>query len=273
MHRPGFLLELIALAGSGLFLVEAARGQASTNQFSFNDYLLAPVRVHLLSARDSPAIQTTLTEKDITRILEKMNGVWAQAGLHVYLESLVREEANLQEIYDHLGKQPARFGLLGLRPSRSKATNMFHIYYLKHMSVNGIYFPEAIFVKDTASLRKVAGGIDEPLPRVSSHELGHAFGLPHRQDTTNLMTSGTTGTWLNDEEINQVREAARKFDWIEPASDLMEQANALFRGNKMQEAATLYSRLATIPLRVEQVELARKRVAHATRTDSSSTAK
>ncbi len=128
-------------------------------------------------------------------------------------------------------------------------------------------------MKDTASLRKVEGGIDEPLPRVSSHELGHAFGLPHRQNTTNLMASGTTGIWLNGEEVKQVRETARKFDWIEPASDLMEKANALFRVNKIQEAATLYSRLATIPLRVDQVEMARQRVGLAPRTDSSSTTK
>jgi len=273
MHCPGFLLKPIALAGSGLIIVQSARGQVSTNPFSFNDYLLAPVRVHLLSAKDSPAIQTTLTEKDITRILGKMNGVWAQAGLHFYLESLVREEANVREVSPQPRAPSSRRELLSLRPSPSKATNVFHLYYLKEMSVNGIYFSEAIFVKDTASLRKVEGGIDEPLPRVSSHELGHAFGLPHRQNTTNLMASGTTGIWLNGEEVKQVRETARKFDWIEPASDLMEKANALFRVNKIQEAATLYSRLATIPLRVDQVEMARQRVGLAPRTDSSSTTK
>src|SRR5438034_8583953 len=200
MHCFGFFLNLVALAGSGLIFVQSACGQVSTNPFSFNDYLLAPVRIHLLSAKDSPAIQTTLTEKDITRILGKMNGVWAKAGLHFYLESLVREEANVPEVSPQPGEPSGRRWLLGLRPSPSKATNTFHIYYLKQMSVNGIYFPEGIFVKDTASLGKVEGGIDEPLPRVSSHELGHAFGLPHRQDTTNLMASGTTGTGLNDEE-------------------------------------------------------------------------
>jgi hypothetical protein len=273
MHCPEFLLKLIALAGSGLIFVQSARGQASTNQFSFNDYLLAPVRVHLLSAQDSPAIQTTLTEKDITRILGKINGVWAQAGLHFYLESLMREEANQQEISSQPGTQSGRLGLLGLRPSQSKATNIFHIYYLKQMSVNGIYFPEAIFVKDTASLRTVEGGIDEPLPRVSSHELGHAFGLPHRQNTTNLMASGTTGTWLNDEEISQTRQTARRFDWIEPAPAMMEKANALFRENKVQNAATVYSRLATIPLKADPVELAKQRLALTTRTNSSSTTK
>lgn len=264
MHCARFLPKLTALAGSGLICFLSARGQASTNRFSFNDYLLVPVRVHLLLAKDSPAIETTLTEDDITRILGKMNGVWAQAGLHFYLESLVREEANVQEISPQFGERADRRGLLGLRPAQSRATNTLHIYYLKRMSVNGICFPEAIFVKDTASLKKVAGSIDEPLPRVSSHELGHAFTLPHRQDTTNLMASGTTGTWLNAEEINQAREAARKLHAVESASDLMTKANALFDAGKMKEAAILYSRLATIPLSVGQVELAKKRMARAT---------
>src|SRR5439155_3197751 len=118
-----------------------------TNQFSFKDYLLAPVRIHLLSAKDSPAIQTTLIETDITRILGKVNGVWAQAGLHVYLESLVREEA--MEVNAQAANEGDRSGLLGLRPAGSMASNLFHIYYVKQMPMNGIYFPEAIFVKDT----------------------------------------------------------------------------------------------------------------------------
>src|SRR6266513_184924 len=96
-----------------------------------------------------------------------------------------------------------------------KDSNLFHGYYLKQMTVNGIFLGEAIFVKDTASLREVEGGMDEPLPRVTAHELGHAFGLAHRQDETNLMASGTTGRWLNEEEIRRVRERA---PWIEPAS-------------------------------------------------------
>ena len=271
MRFPGFILRLAALAGSGLLCLLSAGGQATTNRFSFDDYLLVPVRIHLLQAIDSPAIHTTLTSADITRILGKMNGVWAQAGLHFYLESLVREDA--READPQPEGRSGRPGLLGLRPSQSSASNMFHLYYVKQMSVNGICFPEAIFVKDTASLRKVEGGIDEPIPRVSSHELGHALGLPHRQNTTNLMASGTTGTWLNDEEISQTRETARGFAWVESASSLMEKAKALFRANKRPEAATLYSRLATIPLKAEQVELAKKRAGLAKRMDSSSPAK
>ena len=273
MYRPEFLPTTILLAASLAIFAQSIRGQTRPNGFSFDDFLLAPLRVHLLSAKDSPAIQTTLTEQDITRILKKVNGVWSQAGLHFYLESLVREEAIHQELYAQLGEQADRIPLPRLRPPESKAPNLFHIYYLKEMSMNGIYFPEAIFVKDTASLRKVEGGIDEPLPRVTSHELGHAFNLPHRQDTTNLMASGTTGTWLNEEEIIRVRAAARTFNWIEHAPDLMKKADALFRANQLKEAATLYSKLATMSLKSDQVEVAKKRAAEAARTQSNPTTK
>ena len=63
----------------------------STNQpvFTFDEYLLAPLRIHLLSATNVPAIQTTLTESDIARILKKINGIWSQAG-HLLLARIAR---------------------------------------------------------------------------------------------------------------------------------------------------------------------------------------
>src|SRR5438093_961665 len=99
MHRFNLMLNLALFAASVGVLAQSGSAQTTTNGFSFNDFLLVPLRVHLLSAKDSPAIQTTLTEKDVTHILTKINGVWAQAGLHFYLETLVREEANQPEIY------------------------------------------------------------------------------------------------------------------------------------------------------------------------------
>ncbi len=259
MIQPPFQNRLLALVVSGLLLATTVEAQTSTNRFAFEEFLLVPVRVHLLAAKDSPAIQTTLTETDITRIWKKVNGVWSQAGLHFYIESLVKEEADHQKTDPQPGPQVDGKALLGLRLGQSQADKMFHVYYVKEMSVNGIYFPQAIFVKDTASLRQVEGGIDEPIPRVTSHELGHAFTLPHRQHTTNLMASGTTGTRLNEEEISQARNAAKSLKWIVAAPDMMKQADAQFRAKKMDEAATLYSRLATIPLNTDPVELARKR--------------
>jgi hypothetical protein len=118
---------------------------------------------------------------------------------------------------------------------------------VKQLDVNGFYTPRGIFVKDTASLRPVEGGIDEPIPRVTSHEIGHALSLPHRQDNTNLMASGTTGTLLNDAEILQTREASKKFPWIRSASSVLKEADESYAAGKKEEARALYRALATLP--------------------------
>ena len=97
-------------------------------------------------------------------------------GICFWPESLVREEAAHQEIGSLLGKPNDLTMMLKLRPETTRATNLFHLYYIKDFSANGVYLGAAMFVKDTATLRAVPGGIDEPLPRVSSHELGHALG-------------------------------------------------------------------------------------------------
>ena len=78
----------------------------------------------MLSATNAPAIQTTLTESDIARILKKINGVWSQAGICFWLESLVREEAVHQEIGALLGKPNDLSILLKLRPDPTKATSI-----------------------------------------------------------------------------------------------------------------------------------------------------
>jgi len=42
----------------------AKAGTTDRPVFSFDEYLLAPLRIHLLSATNAAAIQTTLTESD-----------------------------------------------------------------------------------------------------------------------------------------------------------------------------------------------------------------
>lgn len=182
---------------------------AKTAGFGFDDWLIVPLRVHLISSTETPALHTTLTEQDLARILPKMNRVWAQAGIQFRIESLVREEALPLENADVERREelPARM------PRESRSSTAFNVYYVKKLDVNGFYMPRGIFV-DTAALRSVEGGIDEPIPHVTSHELGHALSLPHRQDRTNLMASGTTGTLLNeDAEIQSARKAAKNFTW------------------------------------------------------------
>src|SRR4029079_3336838 len=106
---------------------------------------------------------------------------------------------------------------------------------------------QLLFVKETARLNRVAGGIDEDLPRVSAHEMGHALGLDHRQDTFKLMASGTPGTILNAAEIATARATADGFAFCLRPDAALTRADRLAAERHDPQAAALYSVLAALP--------------------------
>ena len=229
-------------------------------KFGFADQLIAPVRIHLLQTPGELNLTTTLTEKDIHRILGKVNKIWAQVGIHFALESIVHEPATKPNVYRQNYRSRKLNWLLALRPEKTRSKDCFHLYYIKRFAVNGVYLaPDGMFVKDLARLRPVKDGLDEPIPRVTAHELGHAFTLRHRQAGTNLLASGTTGWTLNNAEIKQARAAAKKLKWIRPASEILKEADALFEKDNKKEAANLYRLLADIPLLCQETARAKKR--------------
>jgi hypothetical protein len=165
-----------------------------------------PVRVHLMQSRTLPAMHTTLVEADILRIFQKVNAVWAKAGIEFEIESV--GETHAIELATDAPLQTEVARVKAMIPKERMSAAALDICYVKAVRSNGFYYGEPIVVKDTASLRVVPDGVDEPLPRVTAHEIGHALGLMHRQDTTNLMASGTTGFSLNDVEIATARAKA-----------------------------------------------------------------
>jgi hypothetical protein len=230
---------------------------AKPKVWEYAEYKIVPVRVHLLRDTVTPAAGTTLTNADITRIFKKANGIWHVAGVHLRIESVVSEKPAALGEYEHSAELPTP-ALLPLRPADTRSEGMFHVYYIGAMSPNGIFMRrDGIFVKESARLRKVPGGIDEPLPRVSAHELGHGMGLPHRQDTTNLMASGTTGTSLNDAEIEIVRQTVSRLKWVETPDGCSKEADGLLFAGKKEEAASRYRALLDLtpePKRRAEIE-------------------
>lgn len=168
-----------------------------------------PVRIHLMQSDSIPAMHTTLVEADVKRIMGQVNTVWSQAGIQFEIESISPTSAT--PMPSEMRMKPEFDRVHSMIPKERLSAHAIDICYVKQVQPNGFYYGEPIVVKDTASLREVPGGLDEPLPRVTSHEIGHALGLKHRQEVTNLMQSGTTGFSLNETEINTARGNAQEY--------------------------------------------------------------
>ncbi|MES2595998.1 MAG: matrixin family metalloprotease [Verrucomicrobiota bacterium] len=202
-----FILLIACLLLSAVLLADENKEPSST--VAEMTVITLPVRIHLMQSGSMPDMHTTLVEADIRRVMGKVNKVWAQAGIQFEIESILPVEAVPMPEENRLKSEFVR--VKSMVPKGVLSPTGIDICYVKTIKPNGFFYGEPIVVKDTASLREVPGGLDEPLPRVTSHEIGHALGLNHRQDTTNLMQSGTTGFSLNTEEITTARAKAQEY--------------------------------------------------------------
>jgi len=221
----------------------------ATRTFAFEDFRIVPVRVHLLRSKETAALDCRLGDEDVRRIFGKANRIWNRAGLALAVESIRSETAVIPEGFEDSRLEDFR----GTRPPDSRPAGMIHVYYVHGLPTNGVFMGrDAIFVKETASLRAVKGGVDEPLPRVSSHEVGHAFGLAHRQSVINLMASGTTGWSLNDSEIDAAREWASRQDWVLTPASALDKGYAELLASLPGESAIKEKARASLPKSAEK---------------------
>ena len=245
-------LALILICGSGLTAIaDDPAVPEPLKPPAFEEFVVIPLRVHVLSSTDLPDLNCALTDADIQRILGKVNGIWHQAGVHWGLETLVREPAAKQNQFKVAleadnGDKLNVFKLLA--PEGSRSDQGVDVYYIHKFSVNGVYLGARMaFVQETARLRPVPGGIDEPLPRVTAHELGHALGLPHRQDRTNLLASGSTGTTLNEAEKEKARNRADAMPGSLTVAELRKKVEEALAGKEPAKARKLLGWLAEVP--------------------------
>lgn len=242
-----FGLISIGLCGSGLSADDLALAQIAAPTDAF---LILPLRIHVLESTELPEANCTLTDQDLARIVLKLNQIWHQATIHFGVESVVHEQAVGVDRFKVLrelssGELPLAVYAEWL-PKATRARGMLHVYYVHELPVNGVYLGDGVaLVKETADLREVPGGLDEPLPRVTAHELGHALDLSHAQDVSHLMASGTTGFQIDKDEVNRARRATPNWG-VQRVEDLKKAAEESEAAGKKDVARRFRSWIAQV---------------------------
>ena len=156
--------------------------------------MVVPLTLHVVIEEGDPnsELSSQRTIDEVTEVAERMRDIWAQAD--VVFDPV---NVNVLEI-----PTSVLFGIS--RGDTSPFFDQVNRTFTPEdaQALNGFYVRSAFGVNGFAPIgSNVFFVVDEPSvhdERVSSHEIGHIFGLHHDlQDDTQLMFSGTNGTGLS----------------------------------------------------------------------------
>lgn len=180
-----------------------------------------PIRFHLLGSSTSTALSTTWTNRDVTNLLRVVNGVWRQAGIQWYPESVIREEPLGGAQFDSLiaDRIPrTEHALTAFVPRQELLRPGWNVFLIRDFGriAGGMFRPEILGVV----LAQRGFGVDLPAAgrggATLAHELGHSLGLAHvacdstRDIMANACWSPTTVSTLTSAQIATAREQAQK---------------------------------------------------------------
>jgi hypothetical protein len=249
----------IASLGDGL---ESAR--AENPPPAGDEFLIVPLRIHILQSRDLDLADCKLRDADIARIAGKLNAIWSPARIRFGIESILREPAAQTGRFLLLAELNA--GQLGIQdfqlllPKPSQAFDGLNAFVLHELPFNGAYLGgDNVILQEKAELDAVAGGTDEPVARVLGHTLGVALGLrPKRGPRTGLLALGTTGVALEVDECERARRIARTVPGAMNPAELRQAADAAQAAGQADRAKRLRGWLAEVPTETKAQKGARR---------------
>ena len=162
------------------------------------DFVIIPLRVHVLTAPDIDIAHCKLSDADVARVVGNINAIWHKAGIHFGVESVLREPAGQQERFRATaglgGGQVREADLWMLLPRTSRAFDGLHIYFFHDLPFNSAYMgDDVVFAIEGAQVQEIPGGGEDPIARVTAHALGNLLGLRNVEERQNLMGNGTSG--------------------------------------------------------------------------------
>jgi len=174
-------------------------------------FILVPVHVFVLRSDTVPALSASPSlAAQVPRLIAKANRIWAAAGVSLELASVTPAAAESAAFDPAVARPPVDSLRLAI-PAWTRQTTGFRVYVVHDFDANGVYFggQNDAVVRETAHSRRVEDGIDEAVPRVIAHEIGHGLGLEHVRTETHLMSGGYTGTRLGRREVDTARARAQ----------------------------------------------------------------
>jgi hypothetical protein len=219
---------------------------------AYDQFVIVPLRVHVLTAPTLELVNCTFSDAEIGKVTGNLNAIWHKTGVHVGLESIVREPADQQERFrltsrlrhDQLNGNHLRM----LLPRSTRTSDGLDAYIFRDLPFNSAYSADdAILVREHPNLAQVPGGGDDPVARVMAHAVGHALGLPLHPDPENLMCGGTSGVALDPEQVDVTRQVARTIRGAGGVADPRMAATAAESKGDHDAALRLWSWLAQVP--------------------------
>ncbi len=221
----------------------------------YDQFVVIPVRVHVLKSKNLPLADCTISDADVRKTFLNVNSIWDKAGVRFGLESIVREPAAQVDRFKAVVR--ANNGQFTadnldvfeyLLPAGTKLFEGLHVYVFHEFPLNVTYLgDDAVAVLERPNLRAVLGGADDHLARVIARGFGEALELPGREGESGLLSSATNGVGLNETEVILVREYARLIPGAMTVGDATKAAEGATRANDLVRARRLYQWLAEIP--------------------------
>ena len=189
-------LSLVAcgLSGSDASFVQGS--VSAERRPSADSVIRLPLRVHLLETPGVQVVTTTRTPAGIDTMLVVANGVWAQAGIQWYVESVFREDAPNGDILEQMiaGTTPrTRQALVSIAPTGRLLRPGWNLFMIRDFGPIG----GGVFYAEISGILLAERGYGYELPpsgrggTTLAHELGHSLGLVHVacDSTRNIMAN------------------------------------------------------------------------------------
>ncbi len=139
--------------------------------------------MHLVQSDQLEELNVGLSNAEVTELLAAVNEIWAQASVVWSLESIVRENARNESLFQSALTDPdVSLGsvLTSVLPVENLRDDVWNVFMIRNFGeLRGVYLANERVVVSAEINPNGQRDIDGDMSRTLAHELGHSLGLFH----------------------------------------------------------------------------------------------